>query len=398
MKNKWLKVTLPVVALVVGVSGMMAIQATANQEDDKEKVDTRPTVEVEAMVAQDYQVLITSYGEVQPLETTMLAAQVSGEVVSWHPHFVAGGLVRRGEVLFSIEKDTYQAALLQAQANLSNAKAQLIEEQARADVAKREARNLPKNKVSDLYLRKPQLLSAQAAVKSAEAGLKIAKRDLANTEVTAPYDALVVSRNIGVGQFVGQGSAVAQLNNIESAEIVFPIAGFDNAFLPAGVQGISATVTSRGLDGFTRQGSISRDLGVVDKATRMSQLVVKVDDPYSLKSSNKPMKFGTYVEVSFAGRTLQNIYRLPQDLVTNRTVWVVTNENTLEPKRVDVIREEGEYFLVSKGLTNQDKIVMTVPEYPQKGMEVKVAGVPETKPTSSQQGNASAGLVAHASN
>eukprot|EP00581_Thalassiosira_minuscula_P037650 CAMPEP_0184456798 /NCGR_PEP_ID=MMETSP0740-20130409/28016_1 /TAXON_ID=385413 /ORGANISM="Thalassiosira miniscula, Strain CCMP1093" /LENGTH=51 /DNA_ID=CAMNT_0026829027 /DNA_START=18 /DNA_END=169 /DNA_ORIENTATION=+ len=51
----------------------------------------------------------------------MLSAQVSGEVVSWNPKFVAGGLVKRGEVLFSVEKDTYEAALWQAEAELSQA-------------------------------------------------------------------------------------------------------------------------------------------------------------------------------------------------------------------------------------------------------------------------------------
>lgn len=75
---------------------------------DKKVVDVRPIVRVEAAQAQDYQVMISSYGEVKPLEITMLAAQVSGEVVSWNPDFVAGGLIRRGDILFQIEKDNYQ--------------------------------------------------------------------------------------------------------------------------------------------------------------------------------------------------------------------------------------------------------------------------------------------------
>ena len=64
---------------------------------------------------------------------------MSGEVDSLHPNFVAGGLVKRGDVLFTIEKDAYEAALWQAESELSRAQAALIEEQARSDVAKREA-------------------------------------------------------------------------------------------------------------------------------------------------------------------------------------------------------------------------------------------------------------------
>ena len=373
MKKNWKKIALPLCVIIVGIAGMQAISASAQKEEEKKPVDTRPTVKVEAAFSQDYQVLITSFGEVNPLESTMLSAQVSGEVTGWNENFVPGGLVLRGETLFSIEKDTYEAALLQAEANLSSAQALLIEEQARAQVAKQEARNLPQAKITDLYLRKPQLLSAEAALKSAQARIKIAQRDLDNCEIKAPYDALVISRNVGVGQYVNQGSQVAELNNVEKAEVIFPIAGFDNAFLPSDLAGTVATINSKGFDAVNREGLIARDLGVVDKNTRMSQLVVRVDDPYGIKNGLPALKYGTYVEIAFKGRTLQHIYRLPQELVSNRTVWIVDKDNKLEPRTVDIIREEGEYFLIGDGLANNEKIVVTLPEYPQKGMEVKVA-------------------------
>ena len=107
-------------------------------------------------------------------------------------------------------------------------------------MAKRQAKNVPSNQVTDLYLRKPQVLSAQAQVKSALASLKRAKRDLDNCRVVAPYDALVVERDIGVGQYITAGTRVAVLNNIESAEIHVPIAGFDSVFLPEDYSGVTA--------------------------------------------------------------------------------------------------------------------------------------------------------------
>ena len=373
MKNTWTKIALPIVVLIVGVGAMYTITVSAAKDENKEAVDTRPTVKVESIQSTDYPVLITSFGEVTPLESTLISSQVAGEVTGWNENFVAGGLVLRGEILFSIEKDTYEAALLQAEANLSSAQALLIEEEARANVAKQEAKNLPNNKVSDLYLRIPQVLSAEAAVKSAQARLKIAQRDLANCEIKAPYDALVINRNVGVGQYVNQGAQVAVLNNVEKAEIIFPIAGFDNAFLPSNVAGTPVTISTKGFDAISREGVIARDLGVIDQATRMSQLVVRIYDPYGIKNGLAPLKYGSYVEVQFIGRTLQQVYRLPQELVTNRTVWIVDQDNKLEPRKVDIIREEGAYFLIGDGLNNNDKIVITLPEYPQKGMEVKMA-------------------------
>lgn len=370
MKKKWFRGIFPVLILAIGFGAMTAIKASGEEEEDNKPVDTRPTVNVETAIAEDYQVRITSYGEVKPLESTMVSAQVSGEVLTWHPNFVPGGLVLRGDTLFTIEQDTYEAALLQAEADLSLAKANLIEEQARADVAEREAKG---NKVSDLYLRKPQMLSAQASVKSAQARLKIAQRDLDNCAITAPYDALVVNRDLGVGQFVNQGAKVGELYNIESAEISFPIAGFDREFLPSDITQQTATISTKGYNAIIREGMVTRDLGIIDKDTRMSQLVVRVEDPYSLKSSLPPLKFGHYVEVSFAGKTLSQVYRLPQELVNNRIIWLLDEEQQMQPQRVEILREEGAYFLINEGLQNQDKLVTTLPEYPQKGMKVKIA-------------------------
>ncbi|MBB1329967.1 MULTISPECIES: efflux RND transporter periplasmic adaptor subunit [Pseudoalteromonas] len=371
----------PFVALIVGVVGFMGINAIAKDPEKKEVIDTRPTVQVEPVIANDHQVIINSYGEVKPLENTLLSAQVSGEVLSWHPNFVAGGIVARGETLFTIEKDNYEAAVLVAEAELARAQAGLIEEQAQAQVAEDEAKRFPSKARTDLFLRKPQVLSAQASVKSAQAALKRAQRDLDNCDVTAPYDALVISRNIGVGQFVTMGSQVAELNNIETAEVIIPIAGFDSVFLPERIKGITATIIQKGLNSFTREGVIDRDLGIVDNATRMSSLVVRIEDPYGLKNIQPAIKFGSYVQVNFAGAMLNNIYRLPQELVNNKTVWIVNEEQQLEPRKVTVIREEGEYFYISDGLQADDKLVITLPEYPQKGMAVKIAGLQSTKNT-----------------
>ncbi|MDT0581071.1 efflux RND transporter periplasmic adaptor subunit [Brumicola blandensis] len=374
MKSNLIKLAIFIVILGSGFAVKALIEGSEPEPEEQEKTDNRPTVSVEALNAIDHQVAISSFGEVVPLERTVLAAQVSGEVTSWNPNFVAGGLVKRGDILFSIEKDAYEAALLQAEAQVSLAEASLIEEQARQKVAMREAKNLPANQVSDLYLRKPQVLSAQAQLKSAQAAYRIAQRDLSNCDVTAPYDALVLSREIGSGQFVNVGMTVAEINNIEAAEVIFPVAGFDSPFLPKKIDNNPATVRAKDVAGISRVAYLQRDLGIVDQSTRMNHLVVRIDDPYSLNTDAPQLKFGTYVEVAFAGKLIENVYKVPQNLVNKRKVWVIDADQKLLSKNVEVVREEGTYFLISSGINEQDQVVMTLPEYPQNGMGVKLLG------------------------
>lgn len=372
MKSTIIKSVVFVVIIAVAGAVSSIIGATANEAEEKKVEDTRPTVSIETLVPITHNVEISSFGEVMPLESTVLAAQVSGEVLSWHPNFVAGGVVKRGDVLFSIESDTYEADVLRAEAQISLAEATLTEELARQKVAMREARNLPKNQVSDLYLRKPQVISAKAQLKSAQAGLRIAKRNLAKTQVKAPYDALIVSRDIGTGQFVSSGMRVAQINNIETAEIIVPVAGFDTPFLNDSIQSTPAMVTSQGRAKIQREAFINRNLGLVDQDTRMQHLVIRIEDPYGLSSNQASLKFGTYVEVKFTGKSLDNVYKIPQSLVNKRKIWVVDDQDQLRSHAVEVIREEGSYFFISSGLEPQERLAKNLPEYPQNGMKVKV--------------------------
>jgi RND family efflux transporter MFP subunit len=376
MKPVVIKLLILVAMVAVGLGIMGLIHAVAEETEEKKPVDTRPVVSVELLKAIDHQVEITSFGEVVPLESTELSAQVSGEVLNWNENFVAGGIVKRGEILFTIEADTYEAAVLNAQAQISLAQAALVEELARQQVAKREARNLPESQVSDLYLRKPQVISAQAQLKSAEASLRIANRNLAKTEVRAPYDALVVSRDIGTGQFVSTGMKVAHLNNVETAEITIPIAGFDAGFVQKSLANIEASVSSQGNNSTKRIGLVHRNLGVINQATRMQHLVVRIEDPYGLQGDVPSLKFGTYVEVKFAGKTLQNVFKIPQSLVNKRKVWLVDSDNLLESHSVEVVREEGTYFFIDRGVSEGDRLVKNLPEYPQNGMAVKIIDAP----------------------
>ncbi|GLR72129.1 efflux RND transporter periplasmic adaptor subunit [Agaribacter marinus] len=373
MKNK----ILINVGLIIGISAVafaatFGIQAASEDTEEKEPTDTRPIVSIETLKPINHQVLISGFGEVMPLESTVLAAQVSGEIISWNPNFVNGGIVERGDVLFTIEADAYEAEVLRAEAQVSLAEATLTEELARQNVAKRESKNLPKNQVSDLYLRKPQVLSAKAQLKSAQAALRIANRNLGKTKVTAPYDALIISRDIGSGQYVSTGMQVAKINNIETAEIMIPVAGFDSPFLQPNMQGVQASAATRSLVPVTRDGYIDRDLGVVDQSTRMQHLVMRIDDPYSLESDLPKLQFGSYVEVTFQGRMLENVFEVPQSLVNNRKLWIVNEEDKLEAHDVNVLREEGSYFYISSGVTAEDRMAKNLPEYPQNGMEVRI--------------------------
>ncbi|MFD2179016.1 efflux RND transporter periplasmic adaptor subunit [Veronia pacifica] len=372
---RWL---LPIIVLSVSIAGYQWMTEYAEDTPAQPRSLVEPSVSTEKAKIINHMVTITSFGEVRSSESTHMSAQVSGVVNSLHPKFVVGGIVSKGEVLFTIDNNDYQAAVLEAEAQLATAKAVLIEEQAKAKVAARQALTMDKVKVTALFLRKPQLLSANARVKSAMAGLSRAKRDLKHCDVLAPYNALVMSRTIGVGQFISKGSQVALLNNVETAEVHVPIPGFDSQFLPDPLEDTEVSIT---LDNINRQvirrGEIVRNLGIVDSKTRMTRLVVKLDDPYSINSQLPPIQFGSYVTTSFSGLQLDQVYKVRQEVLTDGKVWVVSDAEKLDDRTVTVIHQSGEYIYIRGDLTPNERLVLTLPDFPQKGM--KVNAIPTTE-------------------
>lgn len=102
----------------------------------------------------------------------------------------------------------------------------------------------------------------------------------------------------------------------------------------------------------------------------MANMVIRIADPYGLKTSVTPLPFGSYVEVRFNGREVANLFKVPQELVVDERVWVVDQDDKLVPKAVHVLREEQANFFIDSGIENGDEVVLTVPEFPQIGMTV----------------------------
>ena len=181
---------------------------------------------------------------VVPKYETELVAQVNGQIVELSSAFVRGGFVEKGQLLARIDPSDYEAALIDAEANLASSQASLETERAQGKVAESEWRKITDALPTELSLRKPQLAQELAHVKAAEARVLRAKRDLERTEIRAPYDAMIEMRSIGLGSYVGTGSSVGKLLGTAVAEVRLPVADNQLQFLIE--EGKAASVTLKG--------------------------------------------------------------------------------------------------------------------------------------------------------
>jgi len=368
------QILIPVGILALAVVSTAGIMSMKKPPEEKEKVDTTPIVAVEQVSVQPMTLHVDSYGVVKPKYETELVAQVSGQILELSDTFVRGGFVKEGQLLARIDPNDYEAALIDAEANLASAKASLEQERAQGKVAEQEWKRITNASPTELSLRKPQLAQELARVKAAQASVLRAKRNLERTEIRAPYDAMIESRNIGLGSFVAMGSNLGKLLGTDIAEVRLPVADNQLQFLVA--QGKQAKVNLVGTFAGNKtvwSANISRSEGVVDNKSRMSYLVAEVKDPYYLNTPNDastPLRFGAYVNAEIIGQQLAGATSIPRYLISEGRVATLSSDLKLEFVNVEIARSEGKNVIVTGGLESGDQIITSALDYPVDGMQL----------------------------
>lgn len=370
------QIILPIVALGIGIGGFSALSAMKKPPEAKEAKVAVPLVKVEQVNMSTLSLNVDSHGIVLPKYETNLVAQVSGQIVSLSDKFVRGGFVAEGEVLARIDPSDYEAALIEAKASLASSRAALQQERAKGHVAESEWKRITDTAPTELSLRKPQLAQELARVKAAEATVKRAERNMERTYIRAPYQALIEQRQVGLGSVVNSGTALGKLLNVDVAEIRLPVA--DNQLKYLTNQGIDSSAVIRGeFSGEMRHwaATIVRSEGVVDNQSRMTYLVAEVVDPYGLESDKQPLRFGSYVNAEINGVSLASAASLPRHLVDENRVAVLDNENKLRFNRVTIARQNGDQVVISSGLNDGDRYIVSALDYPVEGMALALPGM-----------------------
>ncbi|PSW55956.1 efflux RND transporter periplasmic adaptor subunit [Photobacterium leiognathi] len=386
--------TLPLVIIAIFIAlSVLLLNNKKRPEQQKAQVRT-PVLEVIRIEKQDVQLSVDSYGVVEPKYKAEVVSEVVGSVNYISPDFAVGKFVSKGDLLARLDDSDYHADLAQAEASLAQAQAKLKEEIARGKVAKKTLRDVSPNKKTALGLREPQRKQEEANVKFAKAGVERAKRNLAKTEIRAPFDALVKMKNINMGSYLTQGKLIGELYGTETAEIRLPI--IPNSFSYLDLDRLD----SRKLNIEAQYGDIQinhwaaklvRNEGIIDKDNRMIYLIAEVDDPYNLKSlldkssiksisslsTSSPsltlpaLQFGTFVTTTIQGKKVKDVIKLPRHVVRSEQVIVVDSQNKTQTRQVNVVRSDNENAYVIGGLEDGEFVSLIRSDSLIDGTEVK---------------------------
>ena len=373
--------------LIVTAAGLGAVTMILNRPpvETLTPVVELPGVRVHEVTLEDVPLTVTSQGTVRPRTESQLVPEIAGRVTWVAPSFAEGGFFEAGDALVRIDPFDYEQMLISARSQLAQARLRLAQEEAEAEVAQREWETLGRGDPRELALRKPQLEDARASVAAAEASVERATRDLERAEIVAPYAGRVRSKEVDIGQYVRVGDTVATIYAVDVAEVRLPLPDDELAYLDLplsyrGVrQGTRPRVTLRAtFAGETHAwaGRVVRTESEIDSVSRMVHAIAEVADPYAPgpNPNRPPLAVGMYVEAEIGGRTARDVAVLPRPALRGRAqVLIVTPDDRLSFRDVDVLRTSTESVIVRAGLRAGELVVTSPLDTPTDGMRVQLA-------------------------
>lgn len=379
-----MKTLLPILILLC--AGIIAAFQIMLKPEPNEIAPIRPITSVEIIEVQPttVQLKITSQGTLLPTVETDLIAEVSGRVIEVSENFRAGNHFKKNDILIKIDSTDYEAATAAREADLANAQLKLAQEQALAQQAEADWLTLGTGEASDLTLRKPQLKQAKAMVKSAQAALNKARRDIERTQIVAPYNGIVLNKNVDLGQFVttNPGNPLARIYATESAEVRLPITEQEASLLDRdSEQQSSVTLTQKNNDVDVQWiAPLVRIEDNINPSSRLLYAVARIQSPFNTIVNDHILRRGTFLSAEIEGRSIQNVYSLPRyALRGSNTVYVLTDEDSLQTRTVGIIKSDAKEVIINSGLEPGDRVATSPIAYYIEGMPVEIIDQENTK-------------------
>lgn len=307
-------------------------------------------------------------GTVQAFEQTPIFARTSGYIKARYVDI--GDHVRKGQLLALIQDPTTEQSLRQAQANVVQLKAQLVLAEANYKLAKAND-----TRWQDLYKQgvvskldadtrgatastnEASVEAAKANIAAGEATVQSLQEQLSFSRVTAPFDGVVLARNIDNGSLISSGSSntTTQMFVVGRADTVRVFSSVPQADAVNVLNSKAAKVIFRELPNHPYTGTIARTSASIDPTSRT--LLVEID----LKNDGKILP-GMYATLEFNTPHAEPPVVLPTNALVVRTAgpqtYVVGQDGIAHLRNLVLGRDMGNSVEIVSGLKAGENVII----------------------------------------
>ena len=312
-------------------------------------------VVVGQVVRRDVPVSLRSIGNVTPLATVDVRAQVDGKILA--VRFAEGADVTKGQPLFIIDPEPYKIALAQAEAALARDQAML--QKAKGDV-ERYAKLVAKEYVTreQYETAEAQAGSLEATIRADQAAVAAARLDLSRTTIEAPISGRAGTFRVDAGNLVkASGDPLVTILANRPVRVSFSA---PEKYLSEirGRQARGALRVMASAPGETGQGH-EGTLTFIDNTVDRTTGTIKLEATFP--NDDRALWPGQFVELTLLISTQADAVVVPTSAIQagqqGSYVFVVKEDQTAEMRPVVVDRAIGDESVVARGLEGGETVV-----------------------------------------
>lgn len=360
------RVKLLVVLIILAVIPAFLFTSCSKKGSLKPRI---PSVVVTSVEVEDLSKVSSVVGQITAMEQVNLKARVAGFLTV--RNFKPGEFVSKGQTLFQIQKDQYQA-------NVESASAKLIEAQAALDFAKIEYNRLKlllsQNATSQekLDMATSDLYEKEGLLKGAKANLDLAELNLSYTNILAPFNGRIGMYSYSVGNMVDLTSdPLAVVTQVDPIWVQFT---YSEALFMTLLDEHDNVLPSKAHDSYSEVGSKVAVKLILSNETQYPvdgkiDFINNVIDPLTgsiqiravFANPQEKLISGGYVQVKLSKNTKSPCIVIPQSALqedqTGTYVFIVDDKKIVQQKYVKQGVVFGENIVITSGLKEGELVI-----------------------------------------
>ncbi|MDA0118126.1 efflux RND transporter periplasmic adaptor subunit [Vibrio sp. T11.5] len=296
----------------------------------EQKAPSKTPVSVLQVTPEDHDSNLTLLATTTARWPIQLKASSSAQLAWLNPDIEPGVLVKKGTLLAKLNTSALESNLAQANSSVMQAELNLKQAQHEQTVA---LKMLSPTKSSPFARREPQLLAAKAELAQAKQAYTSAAKLLEEASVVAPFDAVIMRRNISPGEWLEAGQVTFELAASDSMDVELPVSELHWQQVQSVLSQPEITIVNR--DGSEWQAQVRYVSPQVDPTTRQRQVVLSVREPYQGMTRLLPNQ---QVKVIVSLGLRPEIVNLPLSAITrDGYVWTLDEQNRLQKEWITQI-------------------------------------------------------------
>ncbi len=356
---------------------------SACDSSEKASGQTPPlTVRVTQSTIQDVPLIVEMVGTTIGNQDVPIRTRVEGYLETME--FEEGTFVKKGDMLYTVDAQPFQAKLVAAQSELAGA--QTSHAKTQSDLARiRPLAEIKAVSEQDLDSAVAQEAAARAGVRASEAYVDLAEIELSYTRIQAPIDGLIGLTKAKPGEFVGRDPNPVVLNtlsDIDPIRVRFSIS--EREYLA--VARHYTTRQERGEIGDNRDRPADLILLLADGKEHSekgliiasAQSISRETGTYTLEASfpnpRKVLLPGQFARIRAQYMTLDDAVVIPRKAVVEMQgrfrVYAVNQQNQVEAIEIELGPESGNDVVVTSGLKGGETIIVEGLQKVRPGMQV----------------------------